>query len=136
FQRCEYFRCVVVVHVDVVDIELRDHVGGHQAPVFSTARRAASDIDTERSQYSTPYLPRILKASASQEPGMRKMLIFSAGWWPDSTTPLITPRATISARVFETTFIMTAIFSTPGLLKMSFVSSIALLTLGLPPISQ
>ena len=34
---------------------------------------------------------------------MRKMLIFSAGWWPDSTTPLITPRATISARVFETT---------------------------------
>jgi len=67
---------------------------------------------------------------------MRKMLIFAAGSWPDSTTPLITPRATMSARVFETTFMMTAILSTPGLLRMSFVSSIAFLTLGLPPISQ
>ena len=30
------------------------------APIFSTARLAASCIETERSQYSTPYLSRIL----------------------------------------------------------------------------
>ena len=47
--------------------------------IFSTARRAASCIDTERSQYSTPYFSRILKPSSSQAPGMRKMAIFSAG---------------------------------------------------------
>ena len=50
--------------------------------------------------------------------------------------PLITPRATMSTRVFETTFIMTAIFSTPGFERISLVSPQALLTEGLPPISQ
>ena len=45
---------------------------------------------------------------------MRKIAIVSAGSRPDSTQPLITPRATMSTRVFETTFIITAIFSTPG----------------------
>ena len=33
---------------------------------------------------------------------------------PDSMTPLMTPRAVVSTRVLLTTFIMTAIFSTPG----------------------
>ena len=42
----------------------------------------------------------------------------------------------MSTRVFETTFIITAIFSTPGLLSTSLVSSQAFFTLGLPPISQ
>ena len=54
----------------------------HRPPtpwIFSTARRAASCIDTERSQYSTPYFSRILKPSSSQAPGMRKIAIFSAG---------------------------------------------------------
>ena len=67
---------------------------------------------------------------------MRKIAIFSAGLWPDSMTPLMTPRATMSTRVFETTFIITAIFFTPGLARMSLVSSQAFCTLGLPPISQ
>ena len=49
------------------------------APIFSTARRAASCMDTERSQYSTPYFSRILKPSSSQAPGIRKIAIFSAG---------------------------------------------------------
>ncbi len=49
------------------------------ASIEASASTALSDMETERSQYSTPYLPRILKASASQEPGMRKMLILSAG---------------------------------------------------------
>ena len=48
----------------------------------------------------------------------------------------MTPRATMSTRVLETTFIITAIFSTPGLERISLVSSQAFLTLGLPPISQ
>ena len=64
------------------------------------------------------------------------MAIFSAGSKPDSTTPLITPRATMSTRVLETTFIITAIFFTPGFDRMSLVSSQAFVTLGLPPISQ
>src|SRR3990172_7844349 len=111
---------------------------GHQTPAstFSTARRAASDMETVRSQYSTPYFARSLNPSPSQEQGMRKMAIFSAGSWPDSTTPLTTPRATMSTRVLETTFMMTAIFWTSGLLRMSLVSAAALATLGLPPISQ
>ena len=46
---------------------------------------------------------------------MRKIAIVFAGSRPDSMQPLITPRATMSTRVFETTFIITAIFSTPGL---------------------
>jgi hypothetical protein len=49
------------------------------APIFSTARRAASCMDTERSAYSTPYFSRILKPSSSRRPGMRKIAIFSAG---------------------------------------------------------
>ncbi len=60
----------------------------------------------------------------------------SDGSLPDSMQPLITPRATMSTRVFDTTFIITAIFSTPGFDRISLVSSQALLTLGLPPISQ
>ena len=48
-------------------------------PIFSTARFAASCIETVRSQYSTPYFSRILKPSSSQAPGMRKTAIFSAG---------------------------------------------------------
>ena len=45
--------------------------------ILATARPAASCMDTERSQYSTPYLSRILKPSSSQAPGMRKMAIVS-----------------------------------------------------------
>ena len=45
---------------------------------------------------------------------MRKIAIASAGSRPASITPLITPRAMMSTRVLETTFIITAIFSTPG----------------------
>ena len=67
---------------------------------------------------------------------MRKKTIFSAGSKPDSITPFTTPRATMSTRVLLTTFMITAIFSTPGLLNTSLVSSQALSTLGLPPISQ
>ena len=48
-------------------------------------------------------------------------------------TPLITPRATRSARVLETTFDMTAIRFTPGFDRMSLVSRCAFFTLGLPP---
>jgi hypothetical protein len=50
------------------------------------------------------------KPSSSHEPGIRKSAIFSAGSKPASMQPLITPRATMSTRVFETTFIITAIF--------------------------
>ena len=67
---------------------------------------------------------------------MRKMVMASLGSRPDSMQPLMTPRATMSTRVFDTTFIITAIFSTPGFERISFVSSQAFLTLGLPPISQ
>ena len=49
--------------------------------------------------------------------------------------PLMTPRATKSARVLDTTFDMTAILSTPGLVSTSLVSLRALSTLGLPPIA-
>ena len=59
-----------------------------------------------------------------------------ADYKPDSMTPLMTPRATISTRVLLTTFMITQIFSTPGLLRISFVSSFAFRTLGFPPISQ
>src|SRR5437016_10397891 len=109
---------------------------GHQPFILATARPAASYRDTVRSQYSTPYLRRIVNPSSSHAPGMRKMAIVSAGLRPASTQPLITPRATMSTRVLETTFIMTAIFFTPGFERMSLVSSHAFLTLGLPPISQ
>src|SRR5262249_28121138 len=104
--------------------------------ILATALPAASYIETVRSQYSTPYLRRILKPSSSHAPGMRKMAIVSPGTRPASTHPLMTPRATMSTRVFDTTFIITAIFLTPGLDRMSFVSSQAFFTLGLPPISQ
>ena len=67
---------------------------------------------------------------------MRKIAIASAGSRPASITPLITPRAMMSTRVLETTFIITAIFSTPGLDITSFVSAAAFATEGLPPISQ
>src|SRR5581483_6735487 len=107
-----------------------------QDRIFATARPAASYIDTVRSQYSTPYLRRIAKPSSSQAPGMRKIAMASAGSRPASRQPLITPRATMSTRVFDTTFIMTAIFLTPGFARISFVSSQGLRTLGLPPISQ
>src|SRR5581483_4706824 len=107
-----------------------------QDRIFATARPAASYIDTVRSQYSTPYLRRIAKPSSSQAPGMRKIAMASAGSRPASRQPLITPRATMSTRVFDTTFIMTAIFLTPGFARISFVSSQVLRTLGLPPISQ
>src|SRR4051794_23322416 len=52
---------------------------GGLCPPFKTARRAASCMETERSQYSTPYFSRILKPSSSQAPGIRKIAIFSAG---------------------------------------------------------
>ncbi len=42
----------------------------------------------------------------------------------------------MSTRVLLTTFMITQIFSTPGLLRISFVSPHAFFTLGLPPISQ
>src|SRR3990172_6776651 len=58
---------------DAVPLPHDEGCSGHQGPAFSTARRAASDIETVRSQYSTPYLARILKPSPSQEPGMRKI---------------------------------------------------------------
>src|SRR6202022_3258920 len=47
--------------------------------IFSTARRAASFSDTERSAYSTPLRARIVKPSSSHAPGMRKIAIFSDG---------------------------------------------------------
>src|SRR5207253_3266648 len=81
----------------------------HQEDILATARPAASYIDTVRSQYSTPYLRRILKPSSSHAPGMRKIAIVSVGFRPDAMHPLMTPRATMSTRVFDTTFIMTAI---------------------------
>ena len=93
-------------------------------------------METLRSQYSTPYFARILKPSSSQAPGMRKIEITSAGSLPLSMQPFTTPRATMSTRVLETTFIMTAIFSTPGFERISLVSSQVLFTDGLPPISQ
>jgi len=49
---------------------------------------------------------------------------------------LITPRATMSTRVFETIDIITAILSTPGFCSTSFARPQALATDGLPPISQ
>src|SRR5207237_8739671 len=107
-----------------------------QEDILATARPAASYIDTVRSQYSTPYLRRIWKPSSSHAPGMRKIAIVSVGFRPDDMHPLMTPCATMSTRVFDTTFIMTAIFFTPGLDRMSFVSSQVFFTLGLPPISQ
>src|SRR6185503_3746409 len=82
------------------------HAGVAVPWIFSTARRAASCIDTERSQYSTPYFSRILKPSSSHAPGMRKIAIFSA------------------------------ILSTPGLERTSLASPAAFATDGLPPISQ
>ena len=48
----------------------------------------------------------------------------------------MTPRAMMSTRVLETTFIITAMRSTPGLESTSFVSAAAFATEGLPPISQ
>ena len=81
---------------------------------------AASCIDTERSQYSTPYFSRILKPSSSHAPGMRKIAIFSAGSKPSSRHAFTTPRATMSTRVLDTIDIITAILSTPGLESTSF----------------
>ena len=49
---------------------------------------------------------------------------------------MITPRATMSTRVLETIDIITAILSTPGFWSTSLASPHALLTDGLPPISQ
>src|SRR6185312_7616107 len=109
---------------------------GGLCPPFKTARRAASCMETERSQYSTPYSSRILKPSSSQAPGMRKMAIFSAGSCPSSRQALITPRATMSTRVLETIDIITAILSTPGFWRTSLARPQALATEGLPPISQ
>src|SRR5205814_2575009 len=105
-------------------------------PTFSTARRAASCSETDRSQYSTPYFSRILKPSSSQAPGIRKTATFSAGSYPSSRQALITPRATMSTRVLETMLIITAILSTPGFSSTSLVRFLAFETLGLPPISQ
>ena len=42
----------------------------------------------------------------------------------------MTPRATMSTRVLLTTFMITQIFSTPGLLRISFVRPAAFATLG------
>ena len=67
---------------------------------------------------------------------MRKMAIFSAGSSPKSRQALITPRATMSTRVFDTIDIITAILSTPGLESTSFARPQAFATDGLPPISQ
>ena len=67
---------------------------------------------------------------------MRKTATFSAGSWPSSRHALITPRATMSTRVFETIDIITAILSTPGFSSTSLVRFFAFDTRGLPPISQ
>src|SRR6185503_17652552 len=112
------------------------HAGVAAPWIFSTALRAASCIDTERSQYSTPYFSRILKPSSSQAPGMRKIAIFSAGSNPSSRQAFTTPRATMSTRVLETMLIITAILSTPGLESTSLARPAAFATEGLPPISQ
>ena len=72
-------------------------------------------------------------ASASQAPGTRNTVILSAGLNPSSVTPLITPRATRSARVLDTTLEITAIFSTPGFESTSLVNATVFFTLGLPP---
>src|SRR4030095_3633061 len=66
--------------------------------IFATARPAASYIDTVRSQYSTPYLRRILKPSSSQAPGIRKIAIVSAGLRPAAAHPLMTPRGAMVTR--------------------------------------
>ena len=83
-------------------------------PALSTARLAASCIETVRSQYSTPYFSRILKPSSSQAPGTaedrdllsRAIAELEAG--PDHAA------ATMSTLVLETMDIITAILSTPG----------------------
>ena len=77
-----------------------------------------------------------MKPSPSQAPGIRKIARTSWGSLPDRAQPLITPRATMSTRVLETTFIITAILRTPGFDKISRVSSWTFFTDGLPPISQ
>ena len=64
------------------------------------------------------------------------MAIFSAGSNPASRQPFTTPRATMSTRVLETTFIITAIFFTFGREQISLVRFAVLFTDGLPPISQ
>src|SRR5262249_56536793 len=76
------------------------------ACILATARPAASYIETVRSQYSTPYLRRILKPSSSQAPGMRKIAMTSPGPRPDSTHPLMTPPATLSTPALDTTSII------------------------------
>ena len=68
---------------DALDDEGGVLVDQHQPWIFSTARFAASCIDTERSKYSIPYFSRILKPSSSQAPGIRKTATFSAGSWPE-----------------------------------------------------
>jgi hypothetical protein len=45
---------------------------------------------------------------------MRKIAMASPGSLPSSRQALITPRATMSTRVLETMFIITAIFRIPG----------------------
>ncbi len=89
-------------------------------PIFSTAACAASLIETERSQYSTPYFFEDLERVGS--PRRRARGRWRSSWRGRARarcTPLITPRATRSARVLETTFDITAIFSTPGFERMS-----------------
>ena len=96
---------------------------------------AASHMDTLRSLNSTPYFPRIFAPSSSHAPGIRNTAIVSAGSLPSSRHALITPRATMSTRVFETIDIITAIFSTPSFFRTSIASPFAFATEGLPPIS-
>src|SRR5262249_9386932 len=91
----------------------------HQAvAIFATARPAASYIDTVRSQYSTPYLRRILKPSSSHAPGMRKMAIVSAGVGPHSAQALFTPRAPLAAPGVGGEFLITAVLFTPGVERL------------------
>src|SRR5205085_11125693 len=123
---------------DALDDEGGVLVDQHQAaaPIFSTARFAASCIETERSKYSTPYFSRILKPSSSQAPGIRKTAIFSAASSPSSREALITPRAPSSTGVLETMLIITAILSPPGFSSARSVSFAAFETLGLSPIRR
>src|SRR5262249_6513369 len=107
--------------------------------ILATALPAAWYIETVRSQYSTPYLRRILKPSSSHAPGMRKMAIVSAGERAAPAQPTDHPRAGREARwseLLDTASLAAGGFSTPALERTGWVSPRAFWTLGLPPISQ
>ena len=113
--------------MNVVSLSMRIDIGIRRLHLRDGAAGGLVHRDGAVAVLDAVLASRILKPSSSHAPGMRKIAIVSAGSRPDSTQPLMTPRATMSTRVFETTFIMTAIFFTPGFERMSLVSSHAFL---------